>query len=71
MQPHLEDKTKNYTVAEAADRLPDRGLPVPPDCCCWWPGDGALAKESEDELNGIGIDEIEASTDREITNDPN
>lgn len=67
LQLHLEDKTKNYTVEEAAERLRERGLPVPPGLLQIAGGIAmAVAEEYEDELNGIGIDEIRGSSDREI-----
>ena len=67
MQLHLEDKTKNYTVEEAAERLRERGLPVPPGLLQIAGGIAmAVAEDYEDELNGVGIDDIQASSDREI-----
>jgi hypothetical protein len=67
MQLHVEDKTKTYTAEEAAERLRERGLPVPPGLLQIAGGLAmAVAEDYEDELNGIGLDEIEASSDREI-----
>ena len=66
MQLHVEDKSKPlYTAAEALQQLRERGLPLPPGLL-QMAGELAMtvAEDYEDELNGIGIDEIGASSDR-------
>jgi hypothetical protein len=57
MQVNVEDKTvKIYTAEEAAMRLRERGLPVPPMLLQIAAGGKELnlTDEYEDELNGIG-----------------
>jgi hypothetical protein len=68
MQVNVADNTaKIYTAEEAAERLRERGLPVPPGLLQIASGIGAaFAEDYENELDGIGLDEIEASSDRDI-----
>jgi hypothetical protein len=67
MQLNVEDKTvKMYSAEEAAQRLRERGLPVPPSLLQLAEGLGrALTEDYEDELDGVGIDDIEAAGDQE------
>jgi hypothetical protein len=61
MQLHVEDKTvTKYTAEEVAERLQERGLPVPPGLLQIASGIGAaFAQDYEDELNGVGNEEYE------------
>jgi hypothetical protein len=65
MQVHLEDKTvKVYSAEEAAQKLRERGLPVPPTLLQIASGIGAaFAEDYENELDG---DADEPCSDREI-----
>src|SRR5439155_19450975 len=59
MQVDVEDRTvKMYTAEKAAMRLRERGLPVPPMLLQVSSKALKPADEYEDELNGIGTDEL-------------
>lgn len=66
MQLECEHKTKAYTAVQAADRLRERPARAPGLLQIVGGISMAVAEECEDELSGIGIDEIQASSDHEI-----
>jgi hypothetical protein len=68
MQVHIEDRTvKVYSTEEAAQKLRERGLPVPPTLLQIASGIGTtFAEDYEAEADEIGCDEPEASGGREI-----
>jgi hypothetical protein len=65
LQLHVADKTaKTLTAEEAVQRLRERGLPVPPMLIHLAEGVGhALEEDYEDELNGVGFEQIKATCD--------